>query len=93
MGRQVITLNKAWHVYERWLEDPAIEFHPEPRTIDSEFRRTTQPFGSKHASKWVGDCWLLAFAQATKAVLVTYDRALYELACKQGNRAIMPIQS
>ena len=90
MGRAVVTLNKAWHVYGLWLEDPAVEFYPEPRTIDTEFRRATQPFSSKNASKWIGDCWLLAFAQSMQASLITYDRALYEFAHKQGNRAIMP---
>jgi predicted nucleic acid-binding protein len=33
---------------------------------------------------------LLAFAQAAKSQLVTFDQALYEFARKQGNAAILP---
>jgi predicted nucleic acid-binding protein len=38
----------------------------------------------------VGDCWLLAFAEAANARLVTFDQALYDFARKQGNAAIRP---
>jgi len=91
MSGQALTLNKAWQAYERWLEDPIVEFYSEPWTIDAEFRRTTQPLGSRRASKWIGDCWLLAFAHSAQVRLATYDRALYDFAHKQGNQAVMPI--
>jgi hypothetical protein len=42
------------------------------------------------ASKWLGDCWLLASANGIKATLVTFDRALYQHARKQGHFAVMP---
>jgi predicted nucleic acid-binding protein len=54
------------------------------------FRRATEPFAGKAAAKWVGDCWLLAYAEATQARLVTFDQALCEFARKQGNRAVVP---
>jgi hypothetical protein len=90
MGDQTLTLRKAWSVYDRWLEDPRVEFYPEPRGIDDAFRQSTGPFGTQPASKAVGDCWLLAYAIAIRASLVTFDRALYELSRKQGQSALIP---
>jgi len=90
MGDQTLTLSKAWAVYDRWLEDPRVEFCPEPRQVEESFRLSTQPFASKAASKWVGDCWLLAFAQATHSRLITFDQALCEFAHKQGHAAVRP---
>jgi toxin-antitoxin system PIN domain toxin len=91
MGEQILTLSKAWNVYDRWLEDPRVEFHPEPRGLDLVFRRTTASFASQPASKWVGDCYLLAYALHTQAALVTFDTALHALAHKEGHRALMPV--
>ncbi len=91
MGEATLTLRQAWSVYDRWMEDPRVDFYPEPRNLETEFRRSTRPFAAKQASQWVGDCWLLAFAQASKAQLVTFDRALHEFALKQGNSAILPV--
>jgi toxin-antitoxin system PIN domain toxin len=90
MGEKSLTLGEAWAVYDGWLKDPRVEFYPEPRNVDATFRTATQPFAGKAASKWVGDCWLLAYAEATHARLVTFDQALCELARKQGNRAVVP---
>jgi toxin-antitoxin system PIN domain toxin len=90
MGEEVLTLGEAWEVYDRWLEDPRVDFYPEPRNVDVGFRRVTRPFAGKPAAKWVGDCWLLAFAEAAQARLVTFDRALSEFAQKQGCRAVVP---
>jgi toxin-antitoxin system PIN domain toxin len=90
MGGKTITLREAWAVYDGWLEDPRVEFFPEPRHVDAGFRAATEPFAGKTASKWVGDCWLLAFAEAAQARLVTFDRALWQVAQKQGNRAVIP---
>ena len=90
MGDQTLTLRKAWNVYDSWLADPRVEFYPEPRDADSAYRAATEPFAAKPASKWVGDCWLLAYAVSSQASLVTFDRALWEFARKQGNAAIVP---
>jgi toxin-antitoxin system PIN domain toxin len=90
MGEQTLTLRKAWSVYDRWLADPRVEFYPEPRGVDAEFREATEPFAARPASKWLGDCWLLASANGIKATLVTFDRALYQHARKQGHFAVMP---
>ncbi|HEY1809017.1 MAG TPA: TA system VapC family ribonuclease toxin [Acidobacteriaceae bacterium] len=89
-GTQPLTLREAWDVYDQWSEDPRVDFYPEPRNVDSAFRKTSEPFAGKPASKWVGDCWLLAFAEEAGATLVTFDRALLEFARKQGLAAMMP---
>jgi predicted nucleic acid-binding protein len=90
MGEQTLTLGQAWDVYDRWHEDPRVEFCPEPWQAESSFRLATEPFAAKSASKWVGDCWLLAFAQATHSRLITFDQALCEFAHKQGHAALRP---
>jgi predicted nucleic acid-binding protein len=41
LGEQTLTLRKAWSVYDRWLADPRVEFYPEPRGVDAEFREAT----------------------------------------------------
>ena len=70
MGEQTLTLRKAWGVYERWLSDPRVEFYPEPRGLDAAFREATAPFAPQPASKWVGDCYLLAYSKESDAALV-----------------------
>lgn len=90
MGQQTLTLQKAWGIYDRWLEDPRVEFFPEPRGLDAAFRTATVPFAAKPASKWVGDCYLLAYAKQSSATLVTFDKALYHLAGKCDHSAVIP---
>jgi hypothetical protein len=90
MGERTLTLRLAWAVYDRWLRDPRVEFYPEPRGIDNRFREATAPFAGKSASKWVGDCYLLAYAVQSHAALATFDKALYDLARRDGCPAIIP---
>ena len=67
-----------------------MEFYPEPRGMEAAFREATAPFAAKPASKWVGDCYLLAFSKQSGAALVTFDKALHEAARKHGYAAIIP---
>jgi len=67
-----------------------VEFYPEPRGLDAAFREATAPFAQQAASKWVGDCYLLAYSKESSAALVTFDRALLALARKHGYAAILP---
>jgi uncharacterized protein len=90
MGDQILNLREAWLVYDSWLEDPRVEFCPEPRGVDSTFRRMTRPLASLPASNSIGDCWLLAFAADIQSTLVTFDKALFGLARKQGFAAVIP---
>jgi toxin-antitoxin system PIN domain toxin len=90
LGEQTLTLRKAWATYDRWRDDPRVEFHPEGRELDTLFREATEPFAAKQASKWVGDCYLLAYARHSQATLVTFDAALHAYAKKLGYPAITP---
>ena len=90
MGDQVHKLRAAWQVYDRWLEDPRVEFYLEPRGVDSTFRKVTKPMASLPASKAIGDCWLLAFAADIQATLVTFDIALCGHAKRLGQPAVIP---
>jgi len=65
VGKEALTLRRAWSVHDRWMEDPRVEFYPEPRDLDAAFRESTSPFADKAASKWLGDCYLLAYAKCT----------------------------
>lgn len=90
MGPATLTLDKAWHAYDTWLGDPRVEFYPEPGGLDSAFRDATAPFAAKPASKWVGDCYLLAFSKGSGATLVTFDRGLLAFARRNAYAAVMP---
>ena len=86
----MLTLEGAWGVYERWLRDARVEFYPEPKNLDAAFRETTKPFLNQSASKGIGDCYLLAYANESRATLVTFDRTLFDLACTKGYAAVLP---
>lgn len=79
-GPKAATVTEAWQMYDRWLDDPRVEFYPEPRGLDPLFRRATAPFGPQRATKAIGDCLLLATAQGLGAPLITFDRALFDIA-------------
>jgi hypothetical protein len=89
-GTHPLSLREAWAVYDGWLKDPRVEFYPEPRNVDAEFREALEPLAAKPASKWVGDCWLLAFAAGAGAELVTFDKALFDFGRKWGQPVVMP---
>jgi toxin-antitoxin system PIN domain toxin len=90
MGKQTLNLKEAWDLFDRWLGDPRVKFYPEPRELDAAFRKATAPFFKQQASKWVGDCYLLAYSGEADAHLVTFDRALAQVARKNGCRVIVP---
>lgn len=90
MGEQTLTLRNAWDIYDSWLEDPRVGFYPEPRGIEAAFRKATDPFATRPASKAIGDCWLVACAHQLDASLVTFDRALFSYSRKHGYAAVLP---
>ena len=91
MAGETLTLQNAWGVYEHWLNDPRVELYPEPRGVHEAFHHATVPFATQAASKWVGDCYLLAYAKQAGAVLVTFDQALLKFAHDHEYFAISPI--
>jgi len=71
IGEQVLTVSKAWGVYDPWLNDPRLEFHPEPRGLDVGFLKRRRGLRSD-------------------ATLVTFDKALFDLARNEGHAAVVP---
>jgi len=90
MNERTLTVREAWDVYDRWLNDPRVEFHPEPRDLETIFRQAMAEFSGKSAPNWIGDCYLLAYAQSCGSALVTFDKALHRLAKAQGCAAVTP---
>ena len=90
MGDRVLPLGRAWDVYEQWIADVRVHYYPEPRTLDTAFHDATAPFALQPASKWVGDCYLLAYAAEVDSTLVTFDKKLIQYARKHRYDAISP---
>ena len=90
MGDYAHTVQNGWAMYDRWLNDPRVQFHAEPPHVDAAFRQATAPFATQRASKWIGDCYLLAFARQSGATLVAFDKALLRLARTHHYASIIP---
>jgi uncharacterized protein len=65
---------EAWRTYDRWLEDSRIEFLHEPMGLEDLFRSFTS--STQASPKEWADSYLMAFAQASRLTIVTFDRAL-----------------
>ena len=76
MGDSTVTIGDALKLYEQWLQDPRVELVPEPRTLEKAFRAALQPFTWQPATKAIADCYLIGFAEASGAHLVTFDQGL-----------------
>jgi len=74
MDRRPLDMRQAWRVYELFFEDDRVEFVPEPAGIDSSFRRFSSR--GKSSPKLWADAYLLAMAEQSNAILVTFDRVL-----------------
>jgi toxin-antitoxin system PIN domain toxin len=76
MGDSATTLAGALQLYDRWTEDPRVELAPEPRGAEVLFRQAMAPFALQPATKAIADCYLVGFAEAAGAHIVTFDRGL-----------------
>jgi len=76
MGGSVVTIAGALNLYDEWRQDPRIELAPEPPGIDPLLRRALAKFNAQAATKAIADSYLVAFAEAAGAQLVTFDRGL-----------------
>ena len=65
--------HEAWRAYDRWLEDERVEFLGEPGGLETEFRALTR--SAQAAPKDWADSYLVAFAQASRLTVVTFDHA------------------
>ena len=82
MGSDCLTVQKAWDIFDRWMEDPKVELRQDSPDADDLFRRATVPFAQRAAPKALADCYLLGLAQACGSQLVTLDAGLADLAEK-----------
>ena len=76
MGDSTLTLMAAFELYDRWRQDPRVGLAAEPPGVETLFRQAASPFGKLPATRAVADCYLVAFAEASGAHLVTFDRGL-----------------
>jgi len=76
MGESTTTLAGALQLYDQWTEDPRVELAPEPRGAEVLFRQAMAPFALQPATKAIADCYLVGFAEAAGAHIVTLDKGL-----------------
>jgi hypothetical protein len=76
MGDSTTTLAGVLQLYDRWMQDPRVELAPEPRGAEALFRQAVAPFAPQPATKAIADCYLVGFAEAAGAHVVTFDRGL-----------------
>ena len=74
MGDEVMTQPQAWAAYDRWLNDPRVEFVDEPANVEMRFRALTRL--REPATKDWADSYLAAFATVGQLTIVTFDRGL-----------------
>ena len=76
MGDSTFTLDGALGVYDQWMEDPRVELAAEMHGTEISFRQAMELHGKQSATKAIADCYLVGFAAAAGARLVTFDRGL-----------------
>ena len=74
MNGKPLTMRQAWQAYDRLFEDDRVALWREPDAFETEFRRLVSA-GTASPKMWA-DAYLVAFAICTKAIVVTFDRAL-----------------
>lgn len=74
MDGKPLSIDEAWHVYDRFYDDDRVTFCSEPADVERRFRE--KAVGSAASPKVWADAWLLAVAEAAGGVLVTFDKAL-----------------
>jgi len=80
MGDSTSTLAEALQLYDRWTQDPRVELASEPGGAEMLFRQAVAPFALQPATKAIADCYLIGFAEAAGAHVVTFDRGLAAIA-------------
>lgn len=76
MGDSVVSLGGAFALYDSLMEDARIQLAPEPQDVDRLMRAVSRPVARRPATKAIGDLYLIAFALAAHATLVTFDKAM-----------------
>ena len=76
MGDSTTTVAGALELYDRWRQDPRVELAAEVRGTEALIREALAPHLHQPATKAIADCYLVGFAEAAGADLVTFDRGL-----------------
>ena len=76
MGDSVISVEDAFALYDDLLADPRIGLRAEPDDVERLMRTVSKPFARQAATKLIGDLYLMAFAMAAEATMVTFDKAM-----------------
>jgi toxin-antitoxin system PIN domain toxin len=74
MQDKPLSFDEAWRVYDSLLADERVVFAPEHSRAERFFRTNTT--GPASSPKVWADAWLLAVAEVSGGVLVTFDKAL-----------------
>ena len=85
MDGKPLSMDEAWRVHDRFYRDDRVLFIAEPPDVEERFREHAA--GRAASPKVWGDAWLLAFAEAAKGSLVTFDQALGP----RGARCLVPL--
>ena len=80
MGDNIFSLEAALEMYDMWMRDARVEIAPEPRGADRGFRIAVGLIGHQPATKAINDCYLVGFAEAADAQIVTFDKGLAKTA-------------
>jgi len=80
MGGQPLTNEEAWRVYDGFLSDNRVRLFPELPPIEDLFRSSSSG-GHNSPKVWV-DAYLAAYAAASNATVVTFDRAFAQYPVK-----------
>ena len=78
MGPQLLSQQKAWHLYDHLRGDERIQYLEEPLALEPRFRRSTQ--GRLPAHKAWSDAYLAAVAGEAGFAVATFDRDFRRLA-------------
>ena len=83
MDGKPLSVSEAWRVYDRFFADDRVVFVTEPAGAEERFRKLAS--GRLASPKTWADAWLLATAESSNAIVVTFDRALE----KRGARCLL----
>ncbi len=86
MGPDVITQADAWKVYEQIMLGSRVRFFTEPAGLESVWKKHSQ-LNQPAANNWT-DAYLLAFAEARRISVVSFDNGLH--ARGQGRVLLLP---
>lgn len=74
MGVDVATQAEAWRIYDAFYKNERTFLAEEPKALEGLFRARSNK--QESSTKEWADAYLIAFAEAAKLSLVTFDKAL-----------------